>query len=113
MSVMLSERKKTIFVLIAFRANVSDYKFWTISSQIGQGFQRDGTVQLFGTKGQKFLHFPGTKGQNLAMGRDRLVQSVKIRAGTRDGAITIFLSKSGAGQGQDGTIDIFSYDFLF
>jgi hypothetical protein len=30
-------------------------------------FQRDGTVQLFGTKGQKFLHCPGTKGQ-----RDKL-----------------------------------------
>ena len=28
-----------------------------------QSFQRDGTVQLFGTKGQKFLHCPGTKGQ--------------------------------------------------
>ena len=28
-------------------------------------------MQLFGTKGQKFLHCPGTKGQaqNLAMGR--------------------------------------------
>ena len=26
-------------------------------------FQRDGTVQLFGTKGQKFLHCPETKGQ--------------------------------------------------
>merc|ERR1712008_199162 len=29
--------------------------------------QWDGTVQLFGTKGQKFLHCPGTKGQ-----RDKL-----------------------------------------
>ena len=30
-------------------------------------------MQLFGSKGQKFLHCPGTKGQrnNLAMGRDR------------------------------------------
>ena len=31
------------------------------------GFQQDGTVQLFGTKGQKFLHCPGSKGQ-----RDKL-----------------------------------------
>ena len=45
MSVILSERKKKYLYKIAFRANVSDYKFWTISSQIGQGFQRDGTVQ--------------------------------------------------------------------
>ena len=37
------------------------------------GFQRDGTVQFFGIKGQKFLHCPGTKGQakNIAKGRDR------------------------------------------
>ena len=28
-----------------------------------QGFQRDGTIQLFGRKGQKFLHCPGTKGE--------------------------------------------------
>ena len=32
-----------------------------------QDFQRDGTVQLFGTKGHKFLHCPGTKEQ-----RDKL-----------------------------------------
>jgi hypothetical protein len=30
-------------------------------------FQRDGTVQLFGTEGQKFPSCPGTKGQ-----RDKL-----------------------------------------
>ena len=40
-----------------------------------QGFQWDGTVQLFVTKGQKLLCCPGTKGQakNLA----------KRRAGTK------------------------------
>ena len=33
-------------------------------------------MQIFGTKGQKFLHCPGTKGQakNLAKGRDGLGQ---------------------------------------
>ena len=45
-------------------------------------------MQLFGTKGQKFLHCPGTKwttgkAQNLAKGRDRLDS----------------LSKSGTGRG--------------
>ena len=36
----------------------------------------DGTVQHFGTKGQKFLLCPGTTGQaqNLAKGRDGLGQ---------------------------------------
>ena len=108
MSVILSERKKKYLYKIAFRANVSDYKFWTISSQIGQGFQRDGTVQLFGTKGQKFLHCPGTKGQwdNLAMGRDGPGQPVKIQDGRQEGTITIFLSKSGTGQDPRGDITI-------
>ena len=52
----------------------------------------------------------GTTGQvqNLALGRDGPGQSVKIRAGTWDGTITIFLSKSGTGQ-----LLFFSYDFLF
>ena len=42
-----------------------------------EGFQRDGTVQLFGTIGQKFLHCPGTTGQakNLATGRDGTAKS--------------------------------------
>ena len=53
-----------------------------------QGFQRDGTGQLFGTKGQKFLHCPGTKGH-----KD------KLKILTRDGTIIIFLSKSGTGRG--------------
>ena len=37
------------------------------SRPLDKGFQRDGTVQLFGTSGQKFIHCPGTKGQ-----RDKL-----------------------------------------
>ena len=46
------------------------------------------------------LYCPGTKGQaqNLATGRDGPGQPVKIRDGTRDRTITIFLSKSGTGQ---------------
>ena len=36
-------------------------------SEFGVLSERDGTVQLFGTKGQKFLYCPGTKGQ-----RDKL-----------------------------------------
>ena len=49
----------------------------------------------------------GTTGhtQNLATGRDRPGQSVKIWDGTRDRTITIFLLKSGTGR--DGTISIF------
>ena len=41
----------------------------------------------------------GTTGQtqNLAMGRDGPGQPLKIWDGTRDGTITIFLLKSGAG----------------
>ena len=68
-----------------------------------------------GTEVPSFSRDKGTTGQtqNLAMGRAGLGQPIKIRYGTWDGTITIFLSKSGAGQGQDGTIDIFSYDFLF
>ena len=38
-------------------------------------FQEDGTVQLIGTKGQKFSHCPGTKGQ-----QDKL--KILPRAGT-------------------------------
>jgi hypothetical protein len=79
-------------------------------------FQRDGTVQLFRTNRQKFLHCPGTKGQQdkpktcqwtvrvgtacqnpgRDAGRDKYCFSVKIQDGTRD-----------------GTIIIFFYDFLF
>ena len=47
--------------------------------------------------------------QNLAMRRNGPRKPVKIQ----DGTITIFLSKFRAGQGRDGTIKIFSYDFLF
>ena len=51
--------------------------------------------------GQKFLYWPGTKGQvqNLAMGRDGPGQPAKIQDRTQDGTITIFLSKSRTGRG--------------
>ena len=32
---------------------------WSVTVYNRQGFQREGTEQLFGTKGQKFLHCPG------------------------------------------------------
>ena len=56
-------------------------------------FRDSGTGKIFlswdkGTTGQA---------QNLAMGRDGPGQLVKIWDGTRDGTITIFLSKSGTG----------------
>ena len=56
------------------------------------GFQRDGTVQLFGTKGQKFLHCQGTTGeaQNLVKGWDRTGQPVKIQDGLGDGTVQDF-----------------------
>ena len=51
------------------------------------GFQRNGTVQVFGTKGQKFLHCLGTKGQGKLkiLTRAGTGQPVKIRDGMRDG----------------------------
>ena len=44
-------------------------------------------MQLFGTKGQKFLHCPGTKGQQDKL---KIQQLVKIRDGTRDGMVPDF-----------------------
>ena len=63
-----------------------------------------------GTEVPSLSRDKGTTGQaqNLAMGRDGPGQPVKIWDGTRDGTITIFLSKSGTGQGRDN-----HYDFLF
>ena len=68
-----------------------------------------------GTENPSLSRDKGTKGQaqNLAMGRDGPGVPVKIWEGTRDRTITIFLSKPKTGQGRDGTITIFSYDFLF
>ena len=68
------------------------------------------TNQDKGTDVSSLSRENGTTGQaqNLAMGRDGPGQSVKIWDGTRDGTITIFLSKSGTGQGRDN-----HYDFLF
>ena len=53
-----------------------------------------------GTEVSSLFRDKGTTGQaqNLAMGRDGPGQLVKIWDGTRDGTITIFLSKSGTGQ---------------
>ena len=59
-----------------------------------KGFQRDGTVQLFGTKGQKFLHCPGTKGQ-----RDKL----KILPRDRTGRDSQNSGRDGPGQPKSGT----------
>ena len=66
-------------------------------------------MQLFGTKGQKFLHCPGTKGQ-----RDKL----KIRPWDGTGRDSLSKSRTGRGTGQslffcqnpgrDGIIAIFS-----
>ena len=63
-----------------------------------------------GTEVSSLSRDKGTTGQaqNLAMGRDGPGQVVKIWDGTRDGTITIFLSKSGTEQGRDGTFTIFS-----
>ena len=63
-----------------------------------------------GTEVSSLSRDKGTTGhaQNLAMGRDGPGQLEKIWDGTRDGTITIFVSKSGTGQGQDRTITIFS-----
>ena len=63
-----------------------------------------------GTEVPSMSRDKGTTGQaqNLAMGRDGPGQPVKIWDGTRDGTITIFLSKSGTGQGRDGTITMIS-----
>ena len=59
-----------------------------------QSFQRDGTVQLFGTKGQKFLHCPGIKGQG-----DKL--KILPRDGTgRDSQNS---GRDGPGQPKSGT----------
>ena len=49
-----------------------------------------------------------SQNQTVAMGRDRPGESVKIRDGTWDWTITIFLSKSGTGQ----EITIFPSNFL-
>ena len=53
-----------------------------------------------GTEVSSLSRDKGTTGQaqNLATGRDGPGQPVKIRDGTRDRTITIFLSQSGVGQ---------------
>jgi hypothetical protein len=63
-----------------------------------------------GTKVSLLSRDKGTTGQakNIATGRDGTGQPIKIWDGMWDGTITIFLSKSGAGQGRGGSIAIFS-----
>ena len=65
--------------------------------------------QQAGTEVLSLLQVKGTteQAQNLALGRDGQEQPVKIRDGTRDGAITIFLSKAGTGQRRVRTITLF------
>ena len=62
-------------------------------------FQRDWTVQLFGTKGQKFLHCPGTKGQ-----QDGLGQPVKNFG--RDNILTVYPVPSHETKGNGAEEDI-------
>ena len=68
------------------------------------------TFRDIGTEVSSLSQDKGTTGraQNLSMGRDGPGQPVKIWDGTRGGTITIFLSKSGMGQGWDN-----HYDFRF
>ena len=51
-------------------------------------------MQLFGTKGQKFLHFPGTKGQR---------EKLKILPRDRTGQDSQNLGRDGPGQPKSGT----------
>ena len=87
--------------------------FFLVIIHITGGFPtgRDSaTFQDIGTEVSLLSLDKGTTGkaQNLAMGRDGPGQPVKIWDGTRDGTITIFLSKSRTGQGRDGTITMIS-----
>ena len=70
---------------------------------MNQGFQRERTVQLFGTKEQKFLHFPGTKGQ-----WDKL--KILPREGT--GWNSMSKSETGRGTGQYKILNILSCPVL-
>jgi hypothetical protein len=70
--------------------------WWILAMGLADLFQRDGTVQLFGTTGQKFLHCPGTKGQ-----RDKL--KILPRDGTgRDSQNS---GRDGTAKMQNGTRD--------
>ena len=98
--------------------------FLILLPKLGQGnnyqcFQLDGTVQLFRTKGQKFLHCPVTKGQQDklkiwpwdGMGWDGLGKPVNIQDGKWDRTITIFLSRFGTECGTGQAKTFFFYDF--
>ena len=85
------------------------------------GFPMGRESAIFWDKGTKIPSLSRNKGttgqaQNLATGREGPGQPFKIQDRTRDGTITIFLSKSGTGHGtgRDGpTLFFFFYDFLF
>ena len=62
-------------------------------------------MQLFGAKGQKFLHYPGTKGQRdklKILPRDRTGQPVKIWDEPRDEIVQEF-DRLSRPAGQNGT----------
>jgi hypothetical protein len=75
-------------------------------------------MQIFGTKGQKFLHCPGTRGQGDELkilpgdgtGQDSLSKS---GIGRETGQSLIFCQMPGRRTGRDGTITISFYNFLF
>ena len=77
------------------------------------GFPTGRDSATFRDKGTEVPLLTTGQAQNLAKGRDGPGQSVTIWDGTRDETITNFLSKSGTGQGRDGTITNFSNNFLF
>ena len=107
-----------IYVALCSRIQVLIYVY--------QGFQRDGTVQLFGTTGQKFLHCPGTKGQRDKLkilprdgtGRDSQnpgrAGTFKIRDRTRDktGQSRKGCSKTGNGCSKTGK-DVLKQERMF
>jgi hypothetical protein len=74
-------------------------------------------VQLFGTKGQKFLNCFGTKGQaqNLAMGWDGTGRDNLSKSGTGrgKGQLLFFCQNPGWYAGWDGTITIFKLAVRF
>merc|ERR1719362_1357370 len=77
----------------------------SLSEDVTNGFQRDGTAQLFGTAGQPKLFCPGTKGQ-----RDRSSfivpgqrDKVKILPGDGTGRDSQNLGRDGPGQPKSGT----------
>ena len=71
-------------------------------------------MQLFGTKGQKFLHCPGTKGQRdklKILPQDGMGRDSRSKSGTGRGTgQSLFFCQN---QGRDGTVTILEHLFLF